>query len=156
MDVRPALPSDLARLDPLYAERQTIVTQADPRLPPLPGAPAWLGRGAHGQVWVGGEPVGGYLSLWLGQWPAGGLPHQTGLIDHMALDAHAYYPGLGRALYAAAHSWLAERGAAEVLALVPRYDPVAQAFWRTLGAHPHPTPPLSLVGYQVLTKPLTP
>lgn len=134
-NVRPAQSTDLAVLESLYTERQTIVTQADPRLRPLPSASQWFERNT-GLVWVGGQPVGGYLSLWVKTWPGGILPLDTALIDQMTLDAHAYHPGLGRALFEAAWAWAQEHEATALLALVPRYDPVGQAFWRSLGAHP--------------------
>jgi len=153
-NVRPALSTDLAVLELLYTERQTIVTQADPRLRPLPGTSQWLGR-ANGLVWVGGQPVGGYISVWVNPWPGGILPAHAALIDHMALDAHAYHPGLGRALNEAAVAWAKGRGATVLWALVPRYDPVGQAFWRSLGAQPTDDDALSkLTGYQVFQQKL--
>jgi len=73
----------------------------------------------------------------------------------MALDAHAYHPGLGRALNEAAVAWAKGRGATVLWALVPRYDPVAQAFWRSLGAQPTDDDALSkLTGYQVFQQKL--
>ncbi len=148
-NVRPALPTDLTVLESLYTERQTIVTQADPRLRPLPGALIWLER-SGGMVWVGGQPLGGYVSVWVNTWPGGVLPANTAVIDQMALDAHAYHPGLGRALIEAAWEWSKQQGASQLLALIPRYDPVGQAFWRSLGAHPtEEYAVFKLPGYQV-------
>lgn len=147
--VRPAQPSDLAVLDSLYTERQTIVAQADPRLRPPVTNPQWLER-THGMVWVGGQPIGGYLSLWIQSWQGKEIPQHIGLIDHMTLDAHAYYPGLGRALIDAGWQWAQEHGVTQFMGLVPRYDPVSQAFWRSLHARPiHDVEWLKLSGYQV-------
>lgn len=152
--IRPAQETDISMLELLYTERQTIVAQADPRLRPLVDKPIWVER-PHGMVWVGGQPVGGYISLWFGAWPKGELPFQTALIDHMTLDAHAYYPGLARALLDTAQVWAKQNGATRLLALVPRYDPVGQAFWRSLHTSPAPDPTdVKVSGYQVFQVPL--
>jgi hypothetical protein len=52
----------------------------------------------------------------------------------MGLDAHSYHPGLARALVAAVRDAARAHGAAGVLVNVPSYDPVEQAFWRSVGA----------------------
>lgn len=61
--------------------------------------------------------------------------NQTGIIPEMALDAHAYHGGLGRELVNAIRHYFEEQSITHILALVPRYHPVEQAFWRTLGTH---------------------
>jgi GNAT superfamily N-acetyltransferase len=155
MNIRPAVPSDLDALDALYTERQTIVAQSTPKLSPFPhGTPAWLDR-PNGIVLVGGTPAAGYVSLWHTRWlEAHPLPANTALLDHMALDAHAYHPGLGRALAEAARAWAAHHQQAQLWVLVPRYDPISQAFWRAVGASPLDAAPapLSLTGYQLMQK----
>lgn len=135
MHIRPAQSIDITLLTALYTERQTIVAQADPHVRPPATDPHWLNRDT-GLVLVGGEPVGGYVSLWAKQWPGGALPADTALIDHMAVDAHAYYPALGRSLIDAARAWARECDATRFVALVPRYEPVSQAFWRSMHAYP--------------------
>jgi hypothetical protein len=155
MEIRPAEPTDADSLDHLYHERQTIVAQADPRLRALPGARQWQASDSH-IVWVGGRPAAGYISVWCGVWPGGTLPPGAALVDDLALDAHAYHPGLGRGLVMTAQVWVLERGATDLLALIPQYDPIGQAFWRSLGASPAANPTLLLpTGYQVFQKKLT-
>jgi GNAT superfamily N-acetyltransferase len=130
-------------------ERQTIVAQADTHLRAPVEKPQWLER-TSGNVWVGGQPVGGYVSLWVDVWSGVQLPEHSAFIDHMALDAHAYHPGLGRALIETAWLWAQEHKANRLLALVPRYDPVGQAFWRSLHARSlDDVSWLHLFGYQV-------
>jgi len=87
----------------------------------------WLGR-TDGCVWLGEaeDVVAGYVSVW---WP-----DSVWTIDHMGLDAHTYYPGLARALVGAVRDAARAEGAVEILVNVPSYDPVEQAFWRSLGA----------------------
>ena len=135
MHIRPAQSIDLALLTALYTERQTIVAQADPHARPPIAAPHWFNR-VDGLVLVGGQPVGGYVSVWVNQWKGSTLPANTALIDHMAVDAHAYYPALGRGLIDAARAWAHDHGATRLVALVPRYEPVSQAFWRSMRASP--------------------
>lgn len=57
-----------------------------------------------------------------------------GAIDDIALDAHRYHGGLGRALFDAARQWFTERSVETLVVRVPRYHPVEQAFWRALGS----------------------
>jgi ribosomal protein S18 acetylase RimI-like enzyme len=125
MQIRLATDADLAMLQRIYEERVALLAQSDRRV--RPATVQWLGR-ADGCVWVGqaGGEVAGYVSVW---WP-----DAVWTIDHMSLDAHAYHPGLARALAAAVRDAARAQGATEILVNVPSYDPVEQAFWRSIGA----------------------
>ncbi|MFW5691115.1 MAG: hypothetical protein ACOCXZ_01330 [Chloroflexota bacterium] len=67
----------------------------------------------------------------------------SGMIEEIALDMHNYHGGMGRALVNGLRAALVERGASEIVAGVPRYHPVEQAFWLSLGARPWPLPDAS-------------
>lgn len=125
MRIKLADETDLAMLQRLYEERIALLVQSDRRIKPAPVQ--WLGR-ADGCVWIGEVDgiVAGYVSAW---WP-----DAFWTIDHMGLDAHSYHPGLARALVAAVWDAARAHGASGVLVNVPSYDPVEQAFWRSVGA----------------------
>jgi ribosomal protein S18 acetylase RimI-like enzyme len=125
MRIKLAADADLAMLQHIYDERIALLRQGDRRIRPAPVQ--WLDR-IDGCVWVGEveNKVAGYISA---QWP-----DSLWIIDHMGLDAHTYYPGLARALVSAVCDTARTRGSREILVCVPSYDPVEQAFWRSLGA----------------------
>ncbi len=125
MWIRLALEADVPMLQHLYTERMALLLQSDRRI--ASEAVEWAGR-RSGAVWVGEMDgrVGGYISVWQrpGAW----------LIDHMALDAHTYFPGLARGLVSEVRNLAQNSGAESLLACVPQRHPVEQAFWRALGA----------------------
>jgi hypothetical protein len=126
VNVRPATRDDLPAVRALWRERLTVLCQADPRFRPRldddPG-PMLIDRLRDGLLLVAqqdGEIVG----------CIGGLRCDSVVaIDVIALDAHTYHARLGRSLVDAVR-----RDGSQVVALVPRYAPVEQAFWRALGA----------------------
>jgi hypothetical protein len=135
LDIRIAHESDLAALCRLWQERQVILNQMDPRIPmPTPELRDQVERRFHdritqtGTLFVGGpgSEVSGYIT--------GLLHNAAAVVDDMALDAHRYLPGLGRALWIALRDHFLSSGATRFAIAVPRYDTVAQAFWRSLGA----------------------
>ena len=125
MLIRLAADADIEMLRRIYDERLALLVQGDRRIKPAPVQ--WLGR-ADGCVWVGeiAGTVAGYISVW---WT-----DSLWSIDHMGLDAHTYHPGLARALFSAVREGAQTRGAAGISVNVPSYDPVEQAFWRSVGA----------------------
>lgn len=125
MRIELATTSHLPMLQHLYDERIALLIQGDRRIKPT--CVQWLERD-DGGVWIGeiDGTVAGYVSVW---WP-----DAVWAIDHMGLDAHSYHPGLGRALIAAVRDAARGQGASRVLVNVPSYDPVEQAFWRSIGA----------------------
>ncbi|MFW5771765.1 MAG: N-acetyltransferase family protein [Phototrophicaceae bacterium] len=142
MDIRPANPTDPPHLADLWQERAVLLRQADARTARhLPAREEWLARldermaAATAAVFVieeTGQPPFGYIIAEIErQQPAG---PSLGIIREMALDAHSYHGGAGRALVAQARDWLAAQSVDRIVALVPRYHAVEQAFWRGLGA----------------------
>lgn len=125
MRIKLAANPDLEMLQRIYEERVALLRQGDRRI--RPATVKWLDR-IDGCVWIGevDNAVAGYVSAW---WP-----DSLCMIDHMGLDAHTYYPGLARALVGAVRDAASARGTQEILVRVPSYDPVEQAFWRSLGA----------------------
>jgi GNAT superfamily N-acetyltransferase len=61
---------------------------------------------------------------------------RIGLVGDLAVDSHGKVGGIGRSLFEALTGWLREQGVQHVVALVPHRHPIAQAFWRALGATP--------------------
>ena len=125
MRIQTAANTHLEMLQRIYEERVALLRQGDRRI--RPAEVRWLGR-TDGCVWIGevDNTVIGYVSAW---WP-----DSVWMIDHMGLDTHTYYPGLARALVRAVRDAGLARGTSEILVRVPSYDPVEQAFWRSLGA----------------------
>lgn len=74
------------------------------------------------------DSVAGYI--------CGLLLDGVGVVDDIALDAHTYHAGMGRALWEALRVWFDARDVNGIRARVARYSAVEQAFWRSLGAHP--------------------
>jgi hypothetical protein len=74
-----------------------------------------------------------YIVGWL-QPMAGLTPSSVGLITDIAIDAHGYHGGVGRRLVDTLRGWFAERDVQQMVVWASRYDAVAQAFWRSLGA----------------------
>jgi ribosomal protein S18 acetylase RimI-like enzyme len=62
------------------------------------------------------------------------LPERHGFVGELAVDSHGKASGIGRQMLDALKAWFAERGVTHVQALVSARHPVAQAFWRALGA----------------------
>jgi ribosomal protein S18 acetylase RimI-like enzyme len=61
-------------------------------------------------------------------------PERFGYISDLAVDSHGKASGIGRNLFEALKGWFKERGISTVEARVPHRHPIAQAFWRALGA----------------------
>jgi GNAT superfamily N-acetyltransferase len=140
LTVRAARAPDLPTLAHLWHEK--MVLHADRRTAPAANArDAWV---AAAQGWLADERCGffaaehddaviGYIVGWL-QPMAGVSPAQIGLITDLALDAHGYHGGAGRALVGALRDWFEARGASQMAVWTPHLDAVSQAFWRSLGA----------------------
>ncbi len=144
MNIHRVTAAHLPQIQGLRDEHGVLLRQSNARhaLPPLNNEEDWLHNPNCG-VFVGvPQPtdswVAGYIIAWARQSPFGELPENTGLITELVLDAHRYYGGLGRALVDAGRAWLTEQECQGVAALVPRFRPVEQAFWRALGAVPEP------------------
>lgn len=142
MKIRPANPTDPTHLVELWQERAVLLRQADSRIARhTPPREQWLARlsdllaepaAAVFVVEDGNQPPFGYIIAKIEQHQPGSP--RLGVIREMALDAHSYHGGAGRALVAQARDWFGPHAVDRVVALVPRYHAVEQAFWRGLGA----------------------
>jgi ribosomal protein S18 acetylase RimI-like enzyme len=61
-------------------------------------------------------------------------PERYGYVSDLAVDSHGKASGIGRNMFDALKGWFRERGVLQVEARVPHRHPIAQAFWRALGA----------------------
>lgn len=123
MIIRPAIQQDRPAIERLWEERQTILAQMDARFAAdggddLPDDGAFFVAERDGVV--------GFIACTTRE--------DVGLITDIALDAHAYHGGVARALVDAAARWFTTQPITQIVARVPRYHPVEQAFWRASGA----------------------
>lgn len=138
--IRTATENDLPALALLWHENMILQTRTALTLAPdaretwAAAARGWLDDTACGLFAAeqDGKLVG-YIVGWLQPMP-GLIPEVTGLIRELALDAHGYHGGTGRALVEALRGWFTARGANRIAVWTPHFDAVAQAFWRSLGA----------------------
>lgn len=141
--VRRASEGDLERMRAIWREAADQYATLDPRYKVAPDGEAqwetalrsWLVR-ADTAVLVGvieGKPLG-YLVGMVEHGRPGFLPERYGYVSELAVDFHTKQGGMGRALLKAFKGWLAEQGIAHLEARVPLAQPIAQAFWRALGA----------------------
>jgi GNAT superfamily N-acetyltransferase len=132
--------TDLPALAKLWYEK--LVMQTERRISPAPDArESWA---AAAQTWLNDPRCGlfaaerdddliGYIAGWTQPMP-GLVPERIGLITEIAIDAHRYHGGVGRALFEALRAWFKTQGIEQIAIWTPCYDAVAQAFWRSLGA----------------------
>lgn len=59
---------------------------------------------------------------------------RRGYVSDLAVDSHGKVGGIGRGMFDALKGWFREQGVSQVEARVPSRHPIAQAFWRALGA----------------------
>lgn len=64
----------------------------------------------------------------------GFVPERIGVVSELAVDFHAKRGGLGRILLDTLQKWFKAQGVTSLEARVPLAHPVAQAFWRAVGA----------------------
>lgn len=141
--IRRAAAADLPELSRLWYEKRTVQQQFDRRLTLAADGRATWERSSLSWledprcaifVGVGDSGLFGFVVGWIQPNPPGLVPEVIGTITDIALDAHAYRGGLGRALVNALRDWFAEQRVADVVAYVPYRQAVEQAFWRSLGA----------------------
>jgi ribosomal protein S18 acetylase RimI-like enzyme len=133
--IHAATTADIPSLAELWYEKTVMRAQADHRIKLAPNARAVWTRSVIGwlddpncRVFVAVESVPvGYLLAWV-------QPARRGTIQQIAIDAHGYHGGVGRALVEAARAWFTDRGVARVVVWTARRDATEQAFWRSLGA----------------------
>ncbi|PJF36381.1 MAG: hypothetical protein CUN49_05720 [Candidatus Thermofonsia Clade 1 bacterium] len=142
--VRPALQADVERMAAIWYEAAEALAKADPCVRLAPNAIAvWraateqclsLPNMAHFVAVNEQQTVIAYI---IGECVANApafLPERYGLVRDLAIDHHAKSGRMSSALLTALRAWFAEQGITELQVRVPYHHPVAQAFWRALGA----------------------
>jgi hypothetical protein len=147
--LRPANSADLNRVVDLWYERTVILSKSDRRFAAhLAGEDG--GRSARiaemakrinnpAQAVIVAECIAGTRNADLAGYVTGCLQANNsgelyGVVDELVLDMHVYYGGLARMLWKALHEWFEQHDAICLFFSVPRYSPVEQAFWRSIGA----------------------
>ncbi len=142
--VRRAAPSDAARMAAIWLEAAEAFAKADPRVRLAEDAAAlwqaaletWFTR-ADMALFVAVDETEMVLAYIIGECVPNApafLPPRYGVVRDLAVDYHAKSGRLGRELLAALRAWFAEQGITQLEVRVPYRHPVAQAFWRALGA----------------------
>ena len=145
-EVRRATSADAQDMARVWQETVDMLAQADARFRLKPNAPdIWLNTLLESlarddlavfvaeSVTTPGRILGYIVGSVMDNLPTL-LPERHGLVSELAVDSHGKAGGIGRQLFEALTSWFGERDVTHVQALVPAHQPVAQAFWRALGA----------------------
>ncbi len=141
--IRRAEQTDIPELSRLWLEKTTLQQQFDRRfLLAVEGRAAWERRlrewladpACAVLVGAAGETLSGYIIGWVQDAPPGLVPARIGAVTDLALDAHRYQGGAGRALVKALRAWLSEQGIEHLVVYAPFRGAVEQAFWRSMGA----------------------
>lgn len=138
-----ATPEHLAALGAIWQESAEALTKAEVRWRIAPDGKnrwletlkAWLADADYA-IYIAeraGKPIG-YAVGMLANNPPGLLPERFGLVTEIAIDAHAKTGRIGRELLDGLREWFRAQGVTHVEARVPYQHPIAQAFWRALGA----------------------
>lgn len=142
--VRRAHRSDAESLLAIWKEAAEALVKADPRFKLTEESPArwrdgllaWLGR-PDMAVFVAERSDGqviGYIIGTLAENTPGLVPERYGLVSDLAVDYHAKSGGIGRQMLEALKGWFVSQQVSHMEARVPFHHPVAQAFWRAIGA----------------------
>lgn len=143
LEVRPAVVVDVEKLTLIWQEHMHDLAKLDRRFRITEDAPvhyrndlqAWLGR-EDARVLVAerdGRLIG-FVVGWRVKRPPVQTPEMIGLISDLCVDGHARQGGVGSALLDGLRGWFKDHQIEVVEAHVPQSHPIAQAFWRALGA----------------------
>jgi ribosomal protein S18 acetylase RimI-like enzyme len=144
--VRNATPADVDRMLALWQEASQMLTSADSRYRLAPDAAERWQAALHNwlhhddiAVFVAestvheGQILGYIVGSIVDNLPTL-MPEHYGYVSDLAVDSHGKASGIGRNLFDALQAWFRARGLLHVEARVPHRHPIAQAFWRALGA----------------------
>jgi ribosomal protein S18 acetylase RimI-like enzyme len=145
MQIRAAVPADLAALEALFEEGDALHRERVPERFRAAERPArsseyllgLLGDATHAILVADDESKDalGFVHLALCDSPALPIfvPRRFVVVDTLVVAARARRRGIGRALMAAADTWARERGASELELTVYVANTEAEAFYRSLG-----------------------
>ena len=144
--VRRATPAHAEQMLALWQEAAEMLAKTDSRYHLAPDAAArwrhalqdWLARDdvalfVAESTAQDGRVLGYIIGSIVANLPAL-VPERYGYVSDLAVDAHGKVGGIGRGLFEALKVWFHEQGISHVEARVPYRHPVAQAFWRAIGA----------------------
>jgi len=142
--VRRACQSDTTRMVAIWLEAAEALAKADPRVRLAENAAAlwqaaldeWLAQ-PNMALFVAVDEHQTVIAYIIGECVPNApafLPERYGVVRDLAVDFHAKSGRLGRQLLNALCAWFAAQGITELTVRVPYRHPVAQAFWRALGA----------------------
>ncbi len=143
LSVRPAITADAEPLARIWVETIETLGRLDPRFRAAPaGAERWRTAFVAGLadrdrltvVALRGEVLSGYLIGAAQPNLPGLLPPQIGVVLDLAVDSHGRGGGVGTEMFRLLSAWLRTRGIDRVEVRVAARNPIAQAFWRALGA----------------------
>ncbi len=145
--VRPARENDLEEVLRLWVQLVEFHADLDPTLRMRTDAEAlesmrtYFRAGLEGpdsRLFVaevaGAAGLGGFLLAHIRTIAPIAQPPTAGLISDICVDEPLRRQGAGRQLFLAAQEWFRERGQSVVRLSVATANPIAQAFWRAMGA----------------------
>lgn len=143
LEVRSAVVADVEKLTAIWQEHMHDLAKLDRRFRIAEEAAvhyqndlqAWLER-EDARILVAerdGRMIG-FVVGWRIKRPPVQTPENIGLISDLCVDGHARQGGVGSALLDGLRGWFKDYQIEVVEAQVPQSHPIAQAFWRALGA----------------------
>jgi GNAT superfamily N-acetyltransferase len=149
--VRRGAADDLPALSGIWLEAAEAFVKADPRYALAEGAAAAWAEAMNGlmarpdaAIFVAAhtnpsDPAQhnraiGYIVGTVEANMPGLMPARYGLVSDLAVDFHAKSGRIGREMYYALQDWFRAQRVTHIEARVPFRHPVAQAFWRAMGA----------------------
>ncbi|MHB8626288.1 MAG: GNAT family N-acetyltransferase [Aggregatilineales bacterium] len=143
LHIRPAVAEDADGLALLWRDNADTLTKLDPRFRLAPdGMERWraaflneLTRDQRHTVVAARDRtlVGCMTGLIMPNAP-GFLPEQIGAITEMIVDSHGRGGGIGTGMLEMMSAWFVAHGITAIEAHAPVHNPIAQAFWRAIGA----------------------
>jgi GNAT superfamily N-acetyltransferase len=143
LHIRPAVAADAETLGVLWRDTVETLTRLDRRLKLAPNAVdrwreafvAGLSRADQYSVVAVRDRaiIAGMTGQIIPNAP-GFLPEKMGLISELIVDSHGRGGRIGTQLYEALGAWFSSHDVTLIEARVPAANPIAQAFWRALGA----------------------
>jgi len=148
LHVRPAAAEDADALVLLWRDNADTLARLDPRFHLAPdGMARWRAAflagltNARQQTVVtvrehsGGRPaVIGYMTGMIIPNAPGFLPDEIGAITELVVDSHGRGGGIGTGMLDTLSTWFTAQHVRVIEARVPASSPIAQAFWRAMGA----------------------
>src|SRR5579864_7346643 len=141
--IRPAAAEDAEALALLWRDNADTLAKLDPRFRLAPdGMARWREAFVAGLINANQQTVvavrnrtliGCMTGLIIPNTP-GFVPTQLGAVTELVVDSHGRGGGLGTGMLESLSAWFTAHDVTVIEAHVPAHNPIAQAFWRALGA----------------------